>query len=80
MTAAPPPSRQVRWQRKKLLAGLCSICGRLPLTQSSTGRLSIFCLSCLLKQREKNAAQARKRGFRAWRKGGPGRPPLEVGR
>jgi hypothetical protein len=62
-------SRQYRWQRKRLRAGLCRNCG-----QTERFRGSIMCLNCLKKQRLRRRSS---KGWNAWKPGSRGAVPLE---
>lgn len=42
-------SRQLRWQRKKLAAGLCHLCGKPRIKTSK-----VYCRKHLLAMRQKN--------------------------
>ncbi len=60
-------SRQRKWQIKQTAAGNCEKCGQ---------KLNLYKKHCDVCA-EKHRAYTRKvRGSKAWRQGGPGRPPL----
>lgn len=62
-------SPQLRWQRKQLARGNCRRCGEPRYPRSTS-----YCWACLETERRRH----RKRlGQNAWRRGGPGQPPLE---
>jgi len=60
------PSRQYRWQQKKIAEGRCSRCG------AKREHYAVFCDICQLDHRLR---QQKRCGARAWRSGGRGRPP-----
>lgn len=61
-------SSQRAWQLRKIKAGLCGFCGKLPLYSS------VACLSCLQKRRVANRKRFQSK---PWKAGSPGRIPLE---
>jgi hypothetical protein len=60
-------SRQAQYQKRKITAGLCGKCGREPLFSST------LCLGCIRVNRH---LQRKARGFKPWKPGGVGRPPM----
>jgi len=59
-------SRQLKRYHRKRVAGLCVRCGRAKATKS------VFCADCAEAHRQ---VMREATGCKAWRKGGPGRPP-----
>lgn len=64
-------SRQRRYERRKLRAGMCPNCGTRPRHVNASGVRARECLYCLVRDRER----AREAGeYRPWQPGRPGRP------
>ena len=61
--------RKVKWQRKKLSQGLCTICGRKPLFSKYE------CKTCRIKKRLRGR---KNKGHKAKTKNGKGRPTIEM--
>ena len=67
-------SRQRAWQILKNSQGLCQICGSSPSIRQGV------CPSHLAdKRRFKRESQRKRNGYKPWRKGGVGRPPIGAG-
>lgn len=62
-------SRQREWQVHQRAIGNCMVCGK-----PRNGVYRSYCTGCAEKIR---ARYRKKRGFRPWREGEPGRPPLD---
>lgn len=69
--ASPPPtpSRQLLWQRLRIAKGLCPQCAREALLPDRG-----IGLKCLIKRRK---LERERKGWKPWREGKAGRPPLE---
>lgn len=60
-------------RREKIAKGLCSQCGLEPLVNAR------YCVECRRRFRIRERNYMRRRfGYKPWRPGGPGRPPIEV--
>jgi hypothetical protein len=62
-------SRQQSWQKEKIEAGLCSICGKEKLFSST------YCKTCLIKRRVRNRKIT---NYRPQEETGMGRPRTEL--
>lgn len=71
--ASSKPSRQLLWQRKQNEAGLCSNgCGR-EVAVGPDGVRRTQCVACMTRSRTRSRERM---GFKAWREGLRGRPPI----
>ncbi len=61
-------SRQRVWQLKKAAEGLCTNCGRIPVPGKRR------CVLCL---KQAHMSKRKANGYKPWKEGGPGRPPME---
>jgi len=66
-----PLSRQRKYQLRKLKDGVCPECGE------ARHQGSVFCAYHIMKKRRQSAAfQRRLNGYKKWKPGRVGRPPL----
>lgn len=64
-------SSAARWRLRMKKKGRCTQCGE----KKGKSRFTGVCNKC---GEKKSAAQRRRRGNKAWKKGGPGHPPLSA--
>lgn len=66
-----PPTRQHTWQLKKIQENHCTICGK----DKGDSEYRFYCMGCGVKQRIR---ARKKKKYKPWRPGGPGRPPFQI--